>query len=300
MKILVCSDGHPQAENAIRFIAGTAAACDAEVILLGIIEHPSDEASLLDALRRGASILRDKHVAVEMVTRTGDPIEEIQKRTQEENFDLVVIGAEQKSNGGPFALSTKVYHLIKEVEPPVLVMIGKRPNLQHILICSGGKRYIDNAVRLTGQIACKSHLNVTILHVMAEPPAIYTNMIASETDVSRLLSSNSALGRNLRSEQSALESTGVKASIKLRHGLVVREILTELKTGDYDMVVTGSALAGGALRTYIMGDVTSEIVNRAQRPVLVVRGGEEHPSSGFFGKLLHFFSSFGGNVNSKT
>src|ERR1043166_2133546 len=272
MKILVCSDGHPQAENAIRFISGTAATCAAQVTLLGIIEHPSDEASLQDALRRGAGMLRDKHIEVETITRSGHPIEEIQKRTQEEHYDFVVIGAARKS-GGPFAMSAKAYQIIKEIEPPVLVMIGEQTDLRRALICSGGSRYIDSAVKLTGEIACKSNLEVTVLHVLPEAAPLYENLIEREENVERLLQSNSSLGRNLRSEKSALEAAAVKATIKLRHGLVVEEILSEIEEGNYDMVVTGSALASARIRTYVMGDVTSEIVNPGECARLGLRGG---------------------------
>lgn len=290
--MLICSDGHQQADYAIRFIAATAAACAAEITLLGIIEHPSDEPALLDALRRGAGILRDKKVPVETITRSGQPIEQIQKRTGEEHYDLVVIGAERKS-GGPFAMSAKAYHLIKEIEPPVLVMIGRRTEPKRVLICSGGRNYIDRAVKLTGDIACKSPMRVTILHVMPEPPAVYAGLMAREEDTARILASKSALGRNLRAEKSALEAVGVQPEMKLRHGLVVDEILAELREGEYDMVVTGSAPAGGPLRTYIMGNVTSEIVNRADCAVLVVRGGDpaRGGEGGFFSRLFHVFSS---------
>jgi len=300
MKILICSDGMPRAENAIRFIAATAAACRAEITLLGIIEHPSDEISLVDALRRGAGILRDKHVPVETITRSGHPIEQIQKRTAEEQYDLVVIGAERKG-GGPFAMSAKAYHLIKEIEPPVLVMIGRRAELKRVLICSGGHNYIDRAVKLAGEIACKSPMRVTILHVMPEPPAVYAELLERDQDTRRVLASNTALGRNLRAEKDLLEAMNVHAEMKLRHGLVVDEILAELREGDYDMVVTGSAPAGGALRTYIMGNVTSEIVNRADCAVLVVRGGgpaqEGSGQKGFFGRLLRVFSGSDENEN---
>lgn len=293
MKMLICSNGMPQAENAIRFIASTAAACGAEVTLLGIIEHPSDETALLDALRRGAGILRDRHVPVETITRSGHAIEEIQKRTTEERYDIVIIGAERKS-GGPFAMSAKAYHLIKEIEPPVLVMIGRRAEPKRVLICSGGRSYIDRAVHLAGELACKTPMQVTILHVMAEAPAVYAELLERERDTERILASNTTLGRNLRAEKSALEAVGVQAAVKLRHGLVVDEILAELREGDYDMVVTGSAPAGGPLRTYIMGNVTSEIVNRADCAVLVVRGGgpEEAGSerAGLLGRLLRVLS----------
>ena len=288
MKILICSDGPRQAEKAIRFIANTAADCAAEVTLLGVIEHPSDEPALLGALRKQASILRDKQVSVEVVTRSGQPLEEIQKRNAATPFDLVVFGAEHK-NGGRFAMSAKVYHLIKSIAAPVLVLIGERTELRRILICSGGQAYIDNAVKLTGQLACHLHLAVAILHVLAQPPAMFAGLLASEQNVEELLGSSTALGRNLRSEKEALAAFGITPEFKLRHGLVVPEILDELKQGDYDLVVTGSALSAGAMRTYIMGDVTSEIVNRAECAVLVVRS-DGAARRGFFQSIVRLFS----------
>ena len=55
---------------------------------------------------------------------------------------------------------------------------------------------------------------------------------------------------------------------------MISEVFKEIRRGDYDLVVTGSSPEGGNLRSYIMGNITREIVNRAECPVLVVRGGE--------------------------
>ena len=104
MKILVSSDGHAQAEQAIRFVANTALASSAEVTVLGIFEHSGDAMTMTESLRKQTNILRDKNVQVELITRAGNPTEEIQKQTVKEAFDVVVIGAERKS-GGPFAMS---------------------------------------------------------------------------------------------------------------------------------------------------------------------------------------------------
>lgn len=288
MKILICSDGHAPAEKAIRFVSGLAVACSAEVTILGIVEHPADETALQEALRRQAGILRDQKVTVELVTRIGAPLAEIQKRATETPVDLVVIGAERKS-GGPLAMSAKAYHVIKGIEPPVLVVVGNRPALRRILICSGGQTYIDNAVKLTGEIAGRAQLAVTILHVLPAPPFMYADLVAREEDVTRLLNSTSPLGRNLRREKEALAAVGLTAEIKLRHGLVVDELLNEIRQGDYDLVVTGSVLARGPVRSYILGDVTAQIVNRAATPVLVVRGGAR-PARGLLGRLAQFLA----------
>lgn len=274
MKILICSDGSPQAETAIRLVTSFG---NPDATVLGIIENPSDENPLLDALKRGVQILRDRQINVELTIKSGQPIEEISKRTTEANYDLVVIGATRKGDSGPLSMSAKAYELIKLVRPPVLVVIGDRTELKKILICSGGKNYINNAVTLVGRLAAGTQARVTLLHVMAEAPALYADLIERQEDVSRLLESSSALGCNLRAEKGELEALRISTEVRLRHGLVVHEVFQEIEEGAYDLVVTGSSHATGALQTYIMGDVTSEIVNRVDCPVLVARGQNEQP-----------------------
>lgn len=288
MKILICSDGHLPAERAVRFIRRPAAACGAQVTLLGIVEHPSDEASLTEAVGRSAQLLREAGVTVETVVRSGQPLAEIQRCVDETRFDFVLIGAERKG-GGPFALSAKAYHLIKEIEPPVMVLAHAREQLKKILLCSSGYVSVERAIKVTGELAAKNSAEVTILHVMAEPPAIYCDLLNEEADVDRLLSTNSLLARNLRKELAAFGTHGIAAKIRLRHGFVAREILGEIETGDFDLVVTGSAPSQGALRTYVMGDVTSEIVNSAKCAVLVVRGDGAGMPQGFWAKVGAWF-----------
>jgi nucleotide-binding universal stress UspA family protein len=66
-----------------------------------------------------------------------------------------------------------------------------------------------------------------------------------------------------------LEPLGVQLQAKVRHGLVVEEILTEAKSGDYDLVVIGAHQSRGWER-YLLDDLARQIVQQADRPVLVV------------------------------
>jgi len=279
MKILICSDGSEQAERAMRLGAAISAGCHAEVTLLGIMENAGDSPTLLDSLKRGQALLEDKKIQAELITKSGKPIEEIIKRTQETTYDLVVIGAARKESRGPFWMSSKTYKLIKEIRPPVLSVAGKATSIGRILICSGGKRYIDNAVRLTGEIAQGLGSTVTLLHVTSQPPGILAHLPRMEQDTEFLLRSQSELGQNLRHEKETLESQGVRTEVKLRHGEVLQQILREIRDGNYDLVVTGSALSR-SFRTYILGNISREIVNRAACAVLVARG-QQIPSAPF-------------------
>lgn len=294
MKILICSDGSAQSNQAIQFGGLIAAACGAETTLLGIAEKVNEEDTVFEALKQGSQALRQMDVNAELIIKAGEPIEEIVHRTQETRYDLVVIGAAQKGTRGPFLRSAKAYKIIKAVEPPVLVVLGHRPALKRLLICSGGEKYIDEAVHFAGDIAKGCEARITLFHVMAQPPQDFADLIKMEEDVNLLLHSNSELGQNLRSEKEFLEKMGVESCVLLRHGLVLSEVFKEIKRGDYDLVVTGSSPAGANLRTYIMGNLTREIVNRATCPVLVVRGAQT--PAGLGSSLKGFFSEVFGQT----
>lgn len=271
MKMLICSDGSEQAERAIRLGAAIGAACQAEVTLFGIIETPSRSDAILESLKRGQALLTEKKIQAELTTKAGDPVGEIVRRTQEQVYDLVVIGAVRKETQGLFWMSSKSYKIIKEIRPPVLSVAGQVATIKRMLICSGGGRYIDPALPLTGQIARGMGSTITLLHVVPQPPAIYGGLGRLEQTADKLLASQSELGLSLRRQQQMLTDMGVKAEVRLRHGLVLDEILAEFNEGDYDLVVTGSA-PSRSLRTYVLGDISREIVNRANCAVLVARG----------------------------
>lgn len=270
MKLLICSDGSEQAERALKLGTALAVHCHSEVTLLGIVEAPGQNDALLEVLKRGQALLEDNQIHAELITKSGEPVEEIRKRTEETPYSLVVIGAVRKATQGEFWVSSRAYKIIKEIIPPVLMVTGTCATLKRILLCSGGKRYIETAVRLTGELARCMGASVTLLHVTAEPPAFYARLSRMDETVAAVLQSSSELGVNLRRDKEILESLGVPAEVRLRRGTVLEQILQETEQGHYDMVVTGSA-PSGSFRTYILGDISREIVNRAACAVLVAR-----------------------------
>jgi len=174
-------------------------------------------------------------------------------------------------------------------------VIGSCERLKNILVCTGGKKYIDDAVQLAGEIAKCIGGTVTLLHVMAEPPAIYADLMRMEEDVDRLLASGSELGSNLRAQKESLEKLGLSVAVRIRHGIALDQIFAEVREGEHDLIVTGTSQTRGPLRHYIMGDLTRGILNRAECPVLVARAGkivdDEDAEGGFFYRLIHGFGT---------
>lgn len=289
MNILICSDGTPASDDAAQLGGELARATKARVTLLGIVEKPGDEQPLRQALDRETNILRQSGVELGTIIQTGEPTAQILGETSARKYDLIVIGSRRKDHSGHFWQSQRTYEIIKAVEPPVLVAICKHDGLSRILLCSGGKRFIDDAVRLTGTVAAALHAGVTLFNVMAEPPAIYAHLIEMEEDVDALLASRSELGRNLAAEKKVLEKLGVSVNVRVRHGFIVDQLLNEIREGNYDLIVSGSSRARGPLQHYIMGDVTEAILENADCSVLVARSQPIKTAKGFWQSLAELF-----------
>jgi len=289
MNILICSDGTPASDNAVRLGSGVARAIKSRVTLLGIAENPGEEQPLRQALDRETDMLQSMGVERQTVIQTGEPISQILDETSVKKYDFIVIGSRRTEASGHFWRSRRTYEIIKAVEPPVLVAIGACERISRILLCSGGKHFIDPAVRLTGTLAAALHAEVTLFNVMAEPPAIYAHLIELEEDVDALLRSGSELGRNLLAEKKALEKLGVAVKVRVRHGFIVDQLLEEMREGNYDLIVSGSSRARGPLRHYIMGDVTEAILENAECSVLVARSQPREPGKGLWQSMARLF-----------
>jgi len=273
MKILICSDGTSSAETATHVAGLLAGPLNAETTLLGIAETSGEEQPLRDALNTQAQLLRQGGVSPDVIVQSGEPVWQIVQQTSKNKYDLVVIGARWTGAVGEYWRSKKTYEVIKAIQPPVLVAIGERKQFKRFVVCTGGKEFIEQAVQFTGRLAAAVGASVTLLHVMAEPPAMYADLVRMEENVDQLLQSKSELGTNLRRQKRELDRLGVPAEVHLRHGIVSDQVFEEVRDGNYDLIVTGTSQARGLLRHYIMGDLTRSILNRANIPVLVARAG---------------------------
>src|ERR1700736_1231084 len=291
MKILICSDGMPAADSATKLGALLAGPLQADTTLLGIAEKSHDEASLRDALEKQAEWLRQKNISPQIALGAGDPVRQIVHETAKAKYDLVIIGARKTGSTGPHWRSEKTYEVIKSISPPVLVAMGEWAQLKRFLVCTGGKEFIEEAVQLSGKLAAAVGASVTLLHVMAEPPAIYADLVRLEEDVNRLLESRSELGLNLHRQKEELERVGVPAEVRVRHGIVIDQVFAEVLQSDHDLIVTGSSRARGMLRHYIMGDLTRSILNHANCPVLVARAGASVSPRGIWRSLRRSFAT---------
>src|SRR5260370_7939443 len=153
MKILICSDGTPTADQAARIGGLLAGPSRDEATLLGIAEKSGDERPLRDVLEAQAQSLHAHGVAPEIVMRAGEPIRQILKQTSTTTYDLVVIGSRKTEPTGLYWRSEKTYEVIKLIPPPVLVAIGECKHLKRFLLCTGPQKFIQQHIQTTAHLA---------------------------------------------------------------------------------------------------------------------------------------------------
>lgn len=268
MKILICIAGLPYAEPTLRFGRLVAEALQGEVTVLTVVAADRDREEAGKSLDRAKEMLAGLATTL---TRTGSPSGEILRECEEGAYDLVVIGAKDKPSLAEFVLGSVAVQILTRAKCSVLVVKGDRISLSKILICTGGKAYAEPAIEMGSQIAEAAGARVTLLHVTAPVPAMYTGLEEIEERLVQLLQTNTPQAQHLKRGAEILESHSVEGELKLRHGVPEEEIQREAQKGDFDLIVLGSSRARGPLAGYYWGDVARSVVNRVQRPVLVVR-----------------------------
>ena len=271
MRILACTDGSTYAAEALRFGALIARKTKGPITLLGVIESPAEERTVSRALERTSNALCEDVPDIETKIRHGHAAEEILKETEEREYDLVIVGSRGRRGITRFVLGSTAARLARYCQTSTLVVKGKRRELAKILVCTAGGEAGEKDTEVAGRIAEPSGAAVTVLHVMSQLPLTpEANMADLENSTDALLASDAPEGAHLRKDLQILAERGLTARAKVRHGLVVEEILAEAKEGDYDLIVVGAHLAPGLLR-FVLSDLTQEIVLSSERPVLVVR-----------------------------
>jgi nucleotide-binding universal stress UspA family protein len=273
MKMLICTDGSTHATQAARFGLRLARHSGDAVQLLGVIEDDEGaERSIRNALAVLETELGSIGVTVETKMRRGHAAEQILDEAAEWRADLIVIGQLGRRGLTRFVMGGTAARVVQYAPCSVLLVKGQRSDLQRILVCTAGGEPGLRDVKVAGQLAAQQQATVTVLHVMSQVALTEKDYRPElEAAAGDLIARRTPEGVHLETALNTLETWGVNGSAKVRHGLVVDEIVAETKDGNYDLLVIGAHLAHGLSR-WLLDDVTAHVLDETQAPVLVARG----------------------------
>lgn len=306
MKILVYTDGSECSDVAVKLAGKLAVATDSDIKVLYVSEIPLSiharhverarekveewglelpavrELKRAEKILKGLGVLREpseEHIVEELVfresekggyslhisgthgetilkLREGNPAEEIIREAEGLRYHLVVIGANKELPSGLGRVSREVAEYVRL---PVLV-VRKDIKPKKILVCTDGSRQAEEAIRCAGYLAKALKAKMVLLSV-AQPVEPERERLPEE--------------KCLEKGKKMLKKIGVKAETKLKEGSATEEILREAKSGNYDLIVTGSR-GLSKLKRLLMGHVSLNVLEKAETNVLIVRNCAFH------------------------
>jgi nucleotide-binding universal stress UspA family protein len=281
MRILLCTDGSPHGQAALRFGALLVRASSEPATLLGVLEHPEDRLHLEEALQEGQGFLAGASAPTTKI-RQGHAAEQILEEAASGVYDLVVVGARGRRGITRFILGSTSERIARHASVPVIISQGERKSLQRVLVCTAMAEPGLAAVELGGRVAGLVGAQVTVLHVMSQLaatpdlPAVLLEDLEASAEV--LIAHDTPEGAHLERALKSLADLGIEAQARVRHGLVVEEVLAETCDGDYDLVVIGAHTAAGWMR-FLLDDIAHQIISHTDRPILVTKPNQilNHP-----------------------
>lgn len=270
MHILIATGEAPHSDAALRMGGFIAEATDASVMVLTVIKNETGRIPAEAILARAATLL-PAGVAMQNKIRVGQPAAQIVREVRESGHDLLILGERVHHGLEKFILAPTVEKVLEQMPSSVLIARGQARRPKRLLVCESGR---DPSLLQRLIVQLKSLLaaaeSLTVLHVMSQMaagPGVEDWELRAGAE--ELMEEQTPEGKLLEDDLQRLKEFTAHLQAKVRHGLVVGEILEEARSGDYDLVIIG-AHVGERWERFLLDDLAQEIVDHADRPVLVV------------------------------
>lgn len=276
MRILIASNSSLHARLAVDYGVMLAKKTGADLSLVHVVRRADDRAEGKAHLEAQEERLKEMGQKARLILRVGLAAEQIVHLAYEDEYDLVVLGEGSAESLIRRLLAPTAERVIANAPCPVLIVKGERTEIGRFLFCHSGQEGLGTLERFAkhAQQLIRPGSMVTMLHVMSQIGASYrVSDWELRAEAAELIKAHTVEGDWLADAVASLKkSTKVNAVPKVRHGLVVDEIMKEIDQGDYDIIVLGAHRRGG-WTDILVDDIAKQIIAKVDRPVLVVHGG---------------------------
>jgi len=274
-EVLIATNGFQGTWRAIEYGAWFARSMQMKVTLLGVAEKLSPAAidehhPLEDVFASAVELFQKNGVEYRLEIRNGEAEQVISAKANQGDF-ITVVSPLGRSRLRHWLTGRSFHGLMEQIKGPILYVPEIRLPLKRLLISAGGLGYEMAAEDLALQVATVSRADVTILHVIPPTDLDYPTTRDVREHKGDLQDTNTVLGRSLKKALDTAQAAGLNAKLTTRQGHVVEQILTEVRVGNYDMVCMGSHYSTHALRQLYTPNVTAEVAETANCPMLTVR-----------------------------
>ncbi|MBZ5603925.1 MAG: universal stress protein [Acidobacteriia bacterium] len=290
MKVLIPTDGSPDAQAAVQTALRLLSTADRNIDLLCVAPTYSRGAGrkryeqrilseTTEILEKARAQIGNDGTNVRVLPAIGSPAAVIVNRS--EDYDLTVIGPKGRGAGANVALGPVASRVVEHALGPVLIARELRSESGlRILIAADGSDASVAAINTLTRLFDLRGSEATFMHV-AETPWIHLGLeedweTYDEDEKER--SDAGVLEKQMTREGSAivnqardlLRGTGASVETAMDEGNPADAILGEAERGQYDLIVLGAS-GRRDLKHSMLGSVSSKLAWNAPCSVLVVR-----------------------------
>jgi nucleotide-binding universal stress UspA family protein len=220
--------------------------------------------------KQASQILGANHLDV--CTRFVRSIDELVKESRKGSYDLLILGDLRSSWLREKITRSSTERIAEQASCPVMLVRGRTGLIRKVLFCVSGADELSLVGKFNAKLACllDGSEDITVLHVMSQisvGPDVHGEQLSFEAH--DLIEAHTREGDILIRDVNYFSAVGFYSKPKVRHGLVVDEILSEAQNGNYDLVVIGAFVHKG-WGHFLFDDLAHKILAQIECPVLVV------------------------------
>ena len=253
--------------------------------LMVLAEHTPIQATLLMAYDRVATGVTQLEGIVQFVRAQGGAVvvetadsarasSAIVSAARRQPYDLIIVPPSMRGGAHGLLRSSRLSAVVRNVGSAVLVAHPPAHPPQKILVCVGGGTHSEVDAEVAARVALPFQARVVVLHIVSQVPLEYSGLEDMRSHLAQFMASGSPSARQIERAMSVLEDLGVEHEMLIREGIVVDEIIDEIRTGAYDLLVIGAHERGGSLLQFFLEDLSDDLTHRSPIATLVVQGVE--------------------------
>jgi nucleotide-binding universal stress UspA family protein len=266
-KLMVCTDGSDEGQNAVALTLELARACDSQVFAVQVLHvvpefqavAPDLRATLEKGVQENTAVIKAAAgklgVSLKTVVPQGQlPHAAIVAAAEKIGPDLIIMGRCGKTALARILMGNVTARVIGLSPVNVLVVPrGAALAFQRLLVASDGSPYSDAAFKLALSMAKQAKSQLIGVAVAPEEGDI----IEAQAIIHRMLTAANRAGMPLK----GVNPQGVAPDAGIVHQAIKNEV---------DLIIMGSHGRTG-LRKLLMGSVTERVIGASPCPILVVK-----------------------------
>lgn len=272
MKVLVYGDTGAAGDTSMGWLAVLAAAIPMQATLLMAYDRVASGVTQLEGI---VQYVRSHGGTV--VVETADSARAssaIVSEARRHAYDLLIVPPSIRGGARGLLRSSRLSTVVRSVGSAVLVAHPPARPPQNILVCIGGGVHSEVDAEVAALVARAFKARVAVLHIVSQVPLVYSGLDDMRGHVKQFMASGTPAARQIERAMTILEDMGIEHELLLREGIVVDEIIDEIRSGGYDLLVIGAHERGGTLLQFFLEDLSDDLTHRSPIATLVVQGPE--------------------------